>query len=384
MRAALCAVTLLTATLPAGITETREEIVPGLTHVHRFDPDAPLNVNVLVVDLTEPAISVRTELGQGTVNGVETVRSMAQRTGAVAAVNGDYWTFGGVPLGLTVVDGEIVTAPKFRTALGITRERRAVIGMWADDWNWDATVIAAGGASREIMMINSDCNPGWLTLYSHHWGRPSRGASVSPETEAVIDADGTVTEVRTDLPGVEIPEGGFVLTGRGDSGAWLAAHVREGDRPVLDLRTDPDWRELWCAVGGGPRILRNGAYHEDPMAEFPAGEEFTLDWKDTHYNHRQPRTAAGTNDDGTRLVLVVVDGRQDQFSRGVLREEMAALLAEFGATQGTDLDSGGSSTMVIRGEVVNHVSDQANADGTGGVERPVCNGLMIHSTASAP
>jgi hypothetical protein len=34
--------------------------------------------------------------------------------------------------------------------------------------------------------------------------------------------------------------------------------------------------------------------------------------------------------------------------------------------------------MVIKGELVNHPSDHAKPDGTGGKERQVCNALLIY------
>ncbi len=67
-------------------------------HIHRVTDD-PMNINILVVDLSQPGVSIRTCLSKGTVRGVETVSSMVKRTGAVAGVNGDYWSPGGVSRG---------------------------------------------------------------------------------------------------------------------------------------------------------------------------------------------------------------------------------------------------------------------------------------------
>jgi hypothetical protein len=171
------------------------------------------------------------------------------------------------------------------------------------------------------------------------------------------------------------------LTGRDEAGEWLREHFEVGDRAFINLMSSraPFWDHLAQAIGAGPCILRDGEFHQDPHALFPEGEEFTLDWKHSHYDLRQPRTFAGTNADGTLLVLGVADGRQAEFSRGVMQREEAEVLLEFGCTMGMDFDSGGSSTMVIGGEVVNHVSDRARPDGTGGVEREVANALLIFS-----
>ncbi len=49
---------------------------------------------------------------------------------------------------------------------------------------------------------------------------------------------------------------------------------------------------------------------------------------------------------------MVVDGRQTQ-SRGVDLDELARMMRGLGAVQALNLDGGGSSTLVVNGEVVN-------------------------------
>lgn len=61
---------------------------------------------------------------------------------------------------------------------------------------------------------------------------------------------------------------------------------------------------------------------------------------------RHPRTAAGVDASGRRLVLVVVDGRQPGWSVGATLPELADLLIEQGVSEGVALDGGGSSTLV--------------------------------------
>jgi exopolysaccharide biosynthesis protein len=86
---------------------------------------------------------------------------------------------------------------------------------------------------------------------------------------------------------------------------------------------------------------------------------------------RQPRTLAGVTADG-RLLLVTVDGRDPARSVGVSFPEAAALLRWLGATQGLSLDGGGSSAMVVLGDLVNRPSD--------GAERAVGDALLVVPT----
>lgn len=81
-----------------------------------------------------------------------------------------------------------------------------------------------------------------------------------------------------------------------------------------------------------------------------------------------PRTLMGLSEDATRLILMVVDGRQPRFSDGYDMQTAAAVMAAFGAHDAMWCDQGGSSTMILAGladenRIVNQPSD--------GVERPV-------------
>ena len=62
-------------------------------------------------------------------------------------------------------------------------------------------------------------------------------------------------------------------------------------------------------------------------------------------SNRQPRTAMAINRDGTHLYLLVVDGRQPNYSMGCTLGEVAQLLKDFGAYNGMLCDEGGSTCI---------------------------------------
>jgi exopolysaccharide biosynthesis protein len=70
------------------------------------------------------------------------------------------------------------------------------------------------------------------------------------------------------------------------------------------------------------------------------------------------------------LIVAVVDGYQLGFSRGILQEEFADLFLEFGADTAMEFDGGGSATMVLQNEIMNHPSDDFG-------ERYVANALLF-------
>ena len=65
---------------------------------------------------------------------------------------------------------------------------------------------------------------------------------------------------------------------------------------------------------------------------------------------------------------MVVDGRQSA-SVGMSLGELANFFQRLGVDSAMNLDGGGSSSMVVRGRVVNHPSD--------GFERSVTNALLV-------
>ncbi|MCX6997494.1 MAG: phosphodiester glycosidase family protein, partial [Kiritimatiellaeota bacterium] len=93
-------------------------------------------------------------------------------------------------------------------------------------------------------------------------------------------------------------------------------------------------------------------------------------------NHEaHPRTAVGVDTTGTKLILLVVDGRHPQVATGMTHAELSRELLRLGCAAGLNLDGGGSATLVIRDtstgklRVINTPSDHR--------ERPVANVLGI-------
>jgi hypothetical protein len=88
-----------------------------------------------------------------------------------------------------------------------------------------------------------------------------------------------------------------------------------------------------------------------------------LDYTSRFATNRHPRTAAGLDRTGTKLTLMVVDGRQPKLSVGMTLHELARETIRLGCYNAINLDGGGSCTMVYRDpgthvlKVVNSPSD---------------------------
>jgi hypothetical protein len=129
---------------------------------------------------------------------------------------------------------------------------------------------------------------------------------------------------------------------------------------------DPALRQI---LGGSQMIVSNG---------------LALDYTSRFATNRHPRTAAGIDRTGTRLTLMVVDGRQPKLSVGMTLRELSKEMIRLGCYSAINLDGGGSSTMVYRDpnthalKVINSPSDTR--------ERAVAEalGITVHGPMSAP
>ena len=123
--------------------------------------------------------------------------------------------------------------------------------------------------------------------------------------------------------------------------------------------------QLKDAVGGfGTLLIKDG--------------KIAISRSDNYYVNRAPRTAVGITRTG-KVVLMVLDGRQEPYSCGGSVEEIAQIMFEAGCVHAINLDGGGSTTFVAKPEgeqelqVLNLPSD--------GAARSVSDSLMFVSTA---
>lgn len=109
-----------------------------------------------------------------------------------------------------------------------------------------------------------------------------------------------------------------------------------------------------CLSGAGAQIERNGCPEETRNAL--AGSPLLVErgepaWSSIARYRRalHPRTAVAINEAGDMLWLIVVDGRQPNYSEGVTLDELAQLALDLGAHTALNLDGGGSTTLVVEG-----------------------------------
>jgi hypothetical protein len=327
-------------------------------------------VHILNVDLTIPGIHLGVvQAHNRLISSDETISKMANRTGALAGINGDYFEVGatGRPIGMEVINGQMMQSPSAYAVFGITSLNQFTIG----HETFNAT-ITAGTASFKLSSINHlvELHEGNLGLITSALGAP---ISVRGDTVVMlqrsVNSHKDLTVLSVQRAGTVLPAlvNRYALVGRGAAGAWLLTHLHKGVHVSVNERISPD-NDLFQALGGGLVIIKNGARYRDYSSPILRSAY-----------HRNPFTAVGISRDGKHALFVVFDGRSTgpYRSGGVTSVQAAYFLLAHGAYQAMMFDGGGSSEMVARFSgyrgvsVVNYPSD--------GGERPLANGLFVYA-----
>ena len=339
-------------------------LAPGVWLNSIDDPRGPWKGKV--VTLAPTAVRrLDTVLAQDALPGHETTSSMARRTGALVAVNGDYTLPGGRPVHPFARNGRLVQTEQIFGNSGAvdTRAGRLRLGPSRLDV---AFHVPATGQRAPITKVNSGpSGSGSMALTTREGGAlaPVPGASCAarlrPAAAPGVAADGRTGqayEVREVHCGVAaLPAGEDVLTAPLDGvHAPLVRGLQTGQR--VDVSWSFGWAGVLDSIGGNPRLLLDG--------KVAAGN---VDGTGGYFA-RNPRTAIAHKADGT-VLLVTVDGRGAGGSAGMTLRELAELLVRLGAVDAMNLDGGGSTTMVVHGQVLNSTSD--------GPERPVGSALVL-------
>ena len=341
-------------------------------HILRYSPKA--GVATLTPALASKTVYEAAPAGAPDTKGRNTTSQIARQYDAIAAVNADYFPFTGDPSGLMVRDGTLISLPNTKRSAFAWGPNGAMVNRSA----FFATVSRAGegpsGARLfSIDALNEECPLNRIALNLPVAGRvlakaPNAMALIKLDSDRLppsTEMGASVVAVVPDQDSLQIPAGQAVLVGQGDR-APLIRSLQPGQKLTIRMETSGfGWERYDSAVGGGPRLLRNGDV-DVPLRE----EGFAA----SHGDVRHPRTAIGVTRTGD-LVLMVVDGRQAQ-SVGATLVETAEIMRREGCVEALNLDGGGSSAMSLLGLTMNKPSDP-------GGERAVANALVFRANRPA-
>jgi exopolysaccharide biosynthesis protein len=326
----------------------------------------PLVINFLKIDLN--AVELRIVHAMDSAVGLETVSSMSARHNAIAAINAGFFSTSGTYRGDNVsvlkIDGKLLSEPfNNRAAVGFFKQNNKVESVFGH-LKFDGQIETFQGNKRKVDGINRLRTENELIIFTPEFNRTTLTV---PSGIEIVVRRGRIVQIRDKSGSTRIPEDGFVISASGEARNWALQNLRNGLKIKLKtnlIALEKDLQDKWNRadkiISGTPQLIRNGRIEITQDLE-GNGAKFVTD--------RHPRTAIAKLKDG-KMLLVVVDGRQPNYSIGMSLVSLAQLLLEFGAVEAINLDGGGSSAMVFEGKLVNKPSDTAG-------ERAVSDALMI-------
>jgi exopolysaccharide biosynthesis protein len=352
-------------------TVQHKQVGPGMFYSKYVVHSIPWSIDVLEADMTNQYFAIETtkafELLAG---GREKTSSMAIRSNytghwSVGAINGDFFDLAtGMPNNIQVQNGEVLRNERADwPTVGFNLNKEVSI---SKPYVTGSLKLRDSSLSMNGINVVRDNNK--LIFYNQFFGA-STGTTTSG-FEAIVTPivswlvnDTVYCIVDSISPygnNTIIPDGKMVVSANGATANFLSSHIAVSDTVKILLNILPSVSKLKEMIGGYPILVKDG-----DAASMNSNEPFV-------YN-KHPRTAVGVNRDTTKLFLVTVDGRQIS-SLGMNLYELADLMLQIGVYQGINLDGGGSTTMVVRNEIMNSPSDASG-------ERPVSNALLVVSKA---
>ncbi|WP_278738749.1 phosphodiester glycosidase family protein [Paenibacillus macerans] len=356
------------------LDERKMEIGPD-AHYTWYDMKLPQGlekVHFVEFDPRNPALELQPGKTEGKVYGMQGVTKMANdadRSGnrVIAAINADFYDMStGVPLGLFMGDGEILTSPPDDWfAFGMKSDGTTIYG---PSPRLDRTLNINGNTVPIHHINRMRFNSEALILYTPSFYTSTMTNDLGDEVELEV-LDGAVKSGETmrlrvaaihkDQGNTPLAEGKVVLSASG-SYRELLSGLKIDDEITASFAFEEAWGDVKMAVGGQHLLVKDGVPMSDPDREL------------------YPRVAIGTKADGT-VVMLEVDGRAPGFSEGVSFQDLALMLKDMGIVDALLLDGGGSATFVARlpGEptrkILNRPSD--------GAERKTANGILLVNKA---
>ncbi|MBY9077620.1 phosphodiester glycosidase family protein [Paenibacillus sp. HN-1] len=342
--------------------------------------------DVIRIDLNNPYVSIDVMTGKnGNLTTRQSTGGMAKETGAVAAVNGDYFNTSGegAPIGGEVSGGTLVSTPSQLDGLyafALTTDRKPMI----DEFSFDGTVTAEDGSQLALAGINKGAyNPeGGTSTYSHvnaayiytdAWTALDRPKNSSTTPTEVLVENGVITQISQGaaLP-IAVPEGAYILRTHGTAAQFVASHLAVGQKltTAYSLRSKTtgqaiDPGTLQMMIGGHTILVNNGKATSFSRSVSSIGGY-------------RARTALGYSQDERYVYIVAVEKNDD--SSGMSLTELQSFMTSIGVYKGLNLDGGGSTTMVDR--PLAETQTVLSFDTEYGTEqRSVVNGLGVYTNA---
>ncbi|MBQ7941794.1 MAG: phosphodiester glycosidase family protein [Muribaculaceae bacterium] len=387
-------------------TILHRQIGPGVVQTIVRVPEYPLNAYVLEMDMNNEYNRVETTQANNTLGKQEYLVNAYKRHQGygkkpLAACNASFWVVSGtgkpytdfmmgVPFGGVVVNDTLYTNTNDAAIDGwnggggytgsaiVDKNNKVHVGrhMW-----YGCVKSSKFSADQSIIQVNKRCNTGQLALFNHAVGRSHTFYAVADchyiylnfkagEKWAIAkDVKFEVAEIKLSANNQVLGNYDACLVADGDYKAEMAK-LAVGDEVVLN-------NYWYTADGDGTPIAVENMVEGN--AYVMLNDELTARNTNETYNSQiYSRTAYGTNADGSKLYMIVIDkathpvyGTSAGCSTTVMCNLLKYLVPDVWNV--ANFDAGGSAQMLVSGKVINKTTEAS--------PRAVANGMMMFSTA---
>ena len=385
----ICLISPVLLFVESARSEDWESLAPGIDYREYYLPD-PNIVYVARMDRNQPHATIDTSIALGKLSGgLEVVRNQAERhDGAI-----NFWGSPTIPHTsggwgsrnrvVVAINGTFSLPPSFdqpwegqissgwyawpfqdratRNSFIWKIDREAFIGDCVSHPDSKQIITYQNNKTQMIDGVNQPRGNDELIVFTPQYNRDTltddSGIEVlvelisptllsHPDQVAVY-----IRAIHSSIGSTPIPFDHIVLSAAGAAASIIMDNARIGDRLGVtqflrncDDSSTLDWNKTYASIVSNRfYFLKDGQIQQysDP---------------DSGYYDRDPRTAVAFNED--YVYFIVVDGRYPGRSIGMSMEHLAAFARDsLKADHGLALDGGGSSTMVVNGEVRNFPSD---------------------------
>ena len=337
-------------------------IAPGIALTTYADRRLPVRAYVLWIDPAQGA-SIDLALAHGQLGELEPTSGMAKDHGAIVAINGDLGALSHRPAHPFALNGDLVqTSPALGAMFSISSDGALRIGKPSQSAS--VTEVSTNQTLPIASWNHGQPSIGELTAYTDLGGALEAPRAFTCSARLLPTGPSSATDAGTTRTYTVDETGCYSNRLRTDGGVVISAVPTTDEATfVRSLQQGEEMRVDWSlgwpgvvdAIGGSHLLVQDGRAALGTCSGAICAPN--------------PRTGIGLTADG-RIVLVVVDGRQRP-STGMSLPAFASFFVRLGAVSAMNLDGGGSSTMVVKGQVVNRPSD--------GFERSVPNALLVHA-----
>lgn len=292
-----------------------------------------MNINVIRADLTDEHTEIKPINSEKGVSNRAVLSSMIKSSGAVAAVNGDFFYMGDptYTYGPLIRDEKLITSPlPFNN--GYPSVSRLLDGsVDISVWNPKITIYGSDSTEFNVVVLNKTSNIEWgPTILTSDWNKTSPGYTTKDIVEVIV-VDNTVSEVRKNQPSTIIPEDGYIIASSNASTMeQMLNSFKEGQPVSLNIELDFSPEDVNWSFGALNYLVKDGKENEISSQVLGA----------------HPRTAIGFNKDNTEMIMVTIDGRHRDYV-GAKQTDLAKIMIDLGAYNAVNMDGGGSTTMGI-------------------------------------